>query len=173
MVGGLADVAELDLGFAADLWFPWSRCGGTQPVMLRPGCLSGGGGLVPASQGDDAVPLCGSDDLAVVVKWEHGSPGLDGQVIAENVSGRACRLAYKPEVTPLHPDGTPLPVGVRPGESGLVRRLYGSEGARAGSRPKDALSTSSTPWTAHSATARLPERLSPHFLPVTPLSAIA
>ena len=31
-------------------------------------------------------------------------------MIAENVSGRACRLASKPEVTPLQPDGTPLPV---------------------------------------------------------------
>jgi hypothetical protein len=78
--------------------------------MLKPGCLSGGSGLVPASQDDDAVPLCGSDDLEVVVQWEHGSPGLDGQVIAENVSGRACRLGHKPGVTPLQPDGTPLSV---------------------------------------------------------------
>jgi len=31
-------------------------------------------------------------------------------VIAENVSGRACRLAGKPGVTPLRPDGVPLPV---------------------------------------------------------------
>ncbi len=31
-------------------------------------------------------------------------------MIAENVSGRAGRLAHKPEVTPLQPDGTPLPV---------------------------------------------------------------
>ena len=65
---------------------------------------------VPADQGGDAVPLCGSDDLAVVVQWEHSGRGLDGQVIAENVGVRACRLAYKPEVTPLQPDGTPLPV---------------------------------------------------------------
>ena len=72
--------------------------------------MSGGGGLVPASQGDDAVPQCGSDDLAVVVNWEHDGPALGGQVIAENVSGRACRLANKPEVTPLQPDGAPLPV---------------------------------------------------------------
>jgi hypothetical protein len=69
-----------------------------------------GGGLVPDGQGDDAVPLCGSDDLAVVVNWEHDGPALDGQVIAENVSGRACRLADKPGVTPLQPDGTALPV---------------------------------------------------------------
>jgi Protein of unknown function (DUF4232) len=68
------------------------------------------GYLVPASQDDDAVPLCGSDDLAVVVIWEQDGPGLDGQVVAENVSGQACRLGHKPEVTPLQPDGTPLPV---------------------------------------------------------------
>ena len=65
---------------------------------------------MPASQDDDAVPLCRSDDLAVVVNWEHDGAALEGQVIAENVSGRACRLEYKPEVTPLQPDGTPLPV---------------------------------------------------------------
>jgi hypothetical protein len=39
------------------------------------------------------VPLCGSDDLAVVVSWERDGAALDGQVIAENVGGRACRLA--------------------------------------------------------------------------------
>jgi hypothetical protein len=44
------------------------------------------------------------------VKWEHNGGALDGQVIAENVSGRACRLENKPVVTPLQPDGTPLPV---------------------------------------------------------------
>jgi Domain of unknown function (DUF4232) len=65
---------------------------------------------VPASQDDDAVPLCGSDDLSVVVSWEHDGGALAGDVIAENVSGRACRLANKPHVTPLRPDGTPLPV---------------------------------------------------------------
>ena len=66
---------------------------------------------MPASQDDDAVPLCGSDDLSVVVSWEHDGRGaLAGKVIAENVSGRACRLANKPHVTPLRPDGTPLPV---------------------------------------------------------------
>jgi hypothetical protein len=65
---------------------------------------------VPGSQDDDEVPLCGSDDLSVVVSWEHDGTGLDGQVIAENVSGRACRLESKPGVTPLRPDGTPLPV---------------------------------------------------------------
>jgi hypothetical protein len=65
-------------------------------------------GLVPDGQGD--VPLCGSDDLAMVVSWEHDGPALNGQVIAENISDRACRLAGKPGVTLLQPDGAPLPV---------------------------------------------------------------
>jgi Protein of unknown function (DUF4232) len=60
--------------------------------------------------GDDAVPLCGADDLAVVVHWQHDGSALRGQVIAENVGARACRLANKPGVTPLRPDGSPLPV---------------------------------------------------------------
>lgn len=59
---------------------------------------------------DAAVPQCGSDDLAVVVNWERDGTGLRGQVIAENVGGRACKLEGKPGVTPLHPDGSPLPV---------------------------------------------------------------
>ena len=60
-----------------------------------------------AGQSGDAVSLCGSDDLAVVVSWEHDGTALSGQVIAENVSGRACRLRHKPGVTPLQSDGTP------------------------------------------------------------------
>jgi hypothetical protein len=58
-------------------------------------------------------PRCGPDDLAMAVIWErHGDgDGLRGQVIAENVGNRACRLSGKPTVTPLEPDGTPL--GVR------------------------------------------------------------
>ena len=65
---------------------------------------------MPAPVSDDAVPPCGPDDLAVTVSWERVGAGLRGQVIAENVSGRACRLAGKPQVRPLQPDGTPLPV---------------------------------------------------------------
>ena len=65
---------------------------------------------MPTPVSDDAVPLCGSGDLAVTVSWENDGAGLRGQVIAENVSDRACRLAGKPQVQPLHPDGTPLPV---------------------------------------------------------------
>jgi Protein of unknown function (DUF4232) len=66
---------------------------------------------VPARQGDDAIaPACGPDDLVIEVRWEPNGTGLRGKVIAENVSGQACQLANKPAVTPLRPDGTPLPV---------------------------------------------------------------
>lgn len=60
--------------------------------------------------GDPAeVPLCEAADLAVTVHWERDGTALRGQVVAENVGGRVCRLAGKPEVTPLAGDGTPLP----------------------------------------------------------------
>jgi Protein of unknown function (DUF4232) len=59
---------------------------------------------------EDPVPACGPDDLAVTVNWERAGPGLRGRVIAENVGARACRLANKPSVRPLRPDGSPLPV---------------------------------------------------------------
>lgn len=62
------------------------------------------------ARADAAVPLCGPDDLAVVVSWQRHGTGLRGQVIAENVGRRACRLKSKPAVTPLHRDGSPLPV---------------------------------------------------------------
>lgn len=94
----------------------------------------------PAGHSDDAVPACGSDDLAVVVNWEHDDTGLRGQVIAENVSGRACRLANKPGVTPLRPDGAPLAVKtissleaklpgyvvLQPGQRATARVYWGS-----------------------------------------------
>jgi hypothetical protein len=51
----------------------------------------------------------GGAPLAVAVHWERDGAGLRGQVVAENVSGRACRLAGKPDVTPLAADGTALP----------------------------------------------------------------
>jgi len=144
--------------------------------MLKPGCLSGGGGLVPASQGDDAVPLCGSDDLAVVVEWKHGSPGLDGQVIAENVGGRACRLAYKPEVTPLQPDGTPLPVEtivtleekmpsyviVEPGQRAAARVHWGAWcGQQASDRAR-------VDWSGGSTAAKVHGPTQPECLPGQP-----
>ena len=65
---------------------------------------------MPADESGGLRRQCGSDDLAVVVSWERDGPGLRGQVVAENVSGRACRIENKPGVTPLRPDGTPLPV---------------------------------------------------------------
>lgn len=57
-----------------------------------------------------AEPVCEPRDLAVTVRWERDGAGLRGQVIAENVGGRVCRLPGKPHVTPLGADGTPLPV---------------------------------------------------------------
>ncbi len=64
---------------------------------------------MPAHQNDE-VPACGPDDLVVVVNWERRGTGLRGEVIAENVGDHACKLAGKPEVAALGPDGTPLPV---------------------------------------------------------------
>jgi Protein of unknown function (DUF4232) len=62
------------------------------------------------ASGDPAeAPLCEAADLAVTVRWERVGTELRGQVLAENLGGRVCRLAGKPEVTPLAGDGTPLP----------------------------------------------------------------
>jgi hypothetical protein len=67
----------------------------------------------PAGHREDdsppALPLCGSEDLAVTVRWETDGTSLRGQVIAQNVASRACRLAGKPGIAPLGLDGTPLP----------------------------------------------------------------
>jgi hypothetical protein len=66
----------------------------------------------PAGGGSDdasGLPLCGSQDLTVAVHWERDGTGLRGQIIARNVSARACRLAGKPTITPLGLDGVPLP----------------------------------------------------------------
>ncbi len=68
--------------------------------------MSGDG---PASADPAQAPLCEAADLAVVVRWARDGTGLRGQVLAESVGGRVCRLAGKPEVTPLAGDGTPLP----------------------------------------------------------------
>jgi hypothetical protein len=65
----------------------------------------------PVSGDPAEAPLCEAADLAVVVRWEQDGTGLRGQVLAENVGGRVCRLAGKPEVTPLAADGAPLPAG--------------------------------------------------------------
>jgi hypothetical protein len=61
--------------------------------------------------GSSTEPVCEPGDLTVTVRWDSdGNGGLRGEVIAENVGGRACRLPGKPTVTPIGPDGTPLPV---------------------------------------------------------------
>jgi Protein of unknown function (DUF4232) len=64
---------------------------------------------MPDSRSDAIAPACGPDDLVVMVRWERDGTGLRGQVIAENISDRACQLASKPDITPLRPDGSPLP----------------------------------------------------------------
>jgi len=58
---------------------------------------------------EEELPACRADDVSVTVRWERDGGGLRGQVIAENAGSRACRLAGKPEVTPLGLDGQPLP----------------------------------------------------------------
>jgi hypothetical protein len=58
-----------------------------------------------------AISACGPDDLAVSVRWTRAADGgLRGEVVAENVSGRACRLGNKPALRPLGLDGQPLGV---------------------------------------------------------------
>jgi len=95
---------------------------------------------MPARRSDATAPACGPNDLSVVVSWERDGPGLRGQVIAENVSGRACQLASKPDVTPLQPDGSLLPtrtivsmefrspgyVILQPGERAAAQVWWGS-----------------------------------------------
>ena len=62
-------------------------------------------------QEEARVPPCGSGDLAVSVRWSRAtSGGLRGEVVAENVSGRVCRLGSKPGLQPLGSDGQPLGV---------------------------------------------------------------
>jgi hypothetical protein len=58
----------------------------------------------------DQIPPCGSDEVAIAVHWQEAGSGLRGQIVAENVGSRACRLDGKPTVIPLAADGTPLPV---------------------------------------------------------------
>jgi hypothetical protein len=58
------------------------------------------------------APVCRPGDLRVAVHWDRDDAGvLTGQVIAENISRRACLLAGKPAVSPIGVDGEPLPVG--------------------------------------------------------------
>jgi Domain of unknown function (DUF4232) len=64
---------------------------------------------MPGIADQAAVPVCGSADLGVALHWEPDGSGLRGQVVAENVGNRACRLPGKPTVAPLGLDGEPLP----------------------------------------------------------------
>jgi hypothetical protein len=68
------------------------------------------GGAVPSRQHWEHIPECGSDDLAVSVRWERAGVGLEGQIIVKNVTGHTCRLSHKPWVMPLGTDGDQLPV---------------------------------------------------------------
>jgi len=92
-----------------------------------------------------AEPVCEPGDLAMTVRWDpDGSGGLRGQVIAENVGGRACRLPGKPGVAPIGADGTPLPVEtvvtmewlepgyviLRPGQRAAAPVFWGSWGGQ-------------------------------------------
>jgi Protein of unknown function (DUF4232) len=110
--------------------------------------MSAGG---PASGDPAEAPLCEAADLAVTVRWEREGTGLRGQVLAENVGGRVCRLAGKPAVTPLAGDGTPLPaqtvstlewrspgyVLLRPGQRAAARVFWASWcGRRAAGRAR-------------------------------------
>jgi hypothetical protein len=63
----------------------------------------------PDPGGEPTVPVCQPDDLAVTVRWESHGPGLRGQVVAENISARSCRLPGKPGIVPVGQDGKPLP----------------------------------------------------------------
>ncbi len=90
----------------------------------------------------DEPPLCGPGDVAMTLVWERRADddGLRGQLIAENVGSRACRLPGKPTVTPLEPDGTPLRVrnvvsleflspgyvDLQPGDRAAARVLWSS-----------------------------------------------
>jgi hypothetical protein len=62
------------------------------------------------AEAESKLPVCGPDDVRLTVSWEAEGTGLRGQVIAENVSGRRCRLPGKPGVVPVGLDGEPLPV---------------------------------------------------------------
>lgn len=45
----------------------------------------------------------------MTLRWERSGDALAGEVVAENITGRACRMEGKPALTPLGLDGQPLP----------------------------------------------------------------
>jgi hypothetical protein len=89
------------------------------------------GGAVPDPRAWDHIPPCGSDDLAVSVRWERAGVGLEGQIIVENVSGRTCRLSHKPWVVPLGMAGEQLPVGAIITADARLRPVILAPGGRA------------------------------------------
>ncbi|MFB9691344.1 DUF4232 domain-containing protein [Amycolatopsis plumensis] len=69
------------------------------------------GDLFRWQQEEAKIPPCGSNDLAVSVRWSRApGGGLRGEIVAENVSGHACRLGRKPTLQPWGLDGQPLGV---------------------------------------------------------------
>jgi hypothetical protein len=123
-----------------------------------------------------AQPVCEPGDLAVTVRWVSDGGGLRGQVIAENVGGRACRLPGKPTVTPVGQDGAPLPVQtvitlewiqpgyvtLQPGQRAAAPVYWNSWcGERASDRAR-------VGWGDHSATARVDGPLQPECIPGKP-----
>lgn len=91
---------------------------------------------MPGIAGQAAVPVCETADLAVTLHWEPDGSGLRGQVVAENVGNRACRLPGKPTVAPLGLDGEPPPaktvVTLEMMEPGYVVLSPGGRGSGAG-----------------------------------------
>jgi hypothetical protein len=69
-------------------------------------------GAFPDPRAWDHIPPCGSDDLAVSVRWKRAGVGLEGQIVVENVSDHPCRLGHKPWLVPLGTGGEQLPVEV-------------------------------------------------------------
>jgi hypothetical protein len=57
-----------------------------------------------------AVPPAGSHELALSLRWHRYGDQLRGEVVAENIGDRVCRLGNKPRLAPLGQDGKPLGV---------------------------------------------------------------
>ena len=56
-------------------------------------------------------PECGPEDVEFTLSWSDAGGALQGDLVAENVSGHACRLSGKPDVIPLGADGLSLDAG--------------------------------------------------------------
>jgi hypothetical protein len=98
------------------------------------GRLRPAAGVFPGPRDWDRKPACGSDDLAVSVRWKRVGVGLEGQIVVENVSGHTCRLGHKPWVMPLGTDGRELPVEALITMELRIRPVILAPGARAAAR---------------------------------------